>query len=134
MRFRAFNHLFLAYHYKVSKVLGISSKIPESNCHNLLFDVDNVEEKDFGRIMHYFVHHYNRNPFTWYRSNNGFHFIVFKPQTWRQTLKEMVGNPYVDLNWAALGIKRGYFFLQTRERVSAPEGHALTYMRVDRIA
>ena len=98
-----------------------------SDEHYLLFDVDeNVKGCD--TALTWFKEKYGK--IIWYPTHNGIHVIVLKPQAWVDTLKEMMDCPYVDLTWVALGIRRGYFFLQTYRNVSFPNA---TYMVVDRI-
>jgi len=131
MKLRIRNHLLLFYHYNIRKCVGISSKVKGSDdLHYLLFDIDNPE--DCQKACEW-VHHNYPSATIMYESspNGGCHIFVFYKFSWRGLLNEMLYCPYIDLNWYALGIKRGYFFLETRHKLAYPD---VTYMRVDRIA
>ena len=128
MKLRIRNHLLFFYHYKTIQVYGISSKVKNSDEHYLLFDVDD----DVNNAYLWLQDHYENLPHTEYPTHKGFHYIVFKPQSWTKTLKELMDCPYVDKTWIALAIRRGYLFLQTYVKV--PHRAGLTYMRVERLA
>jgi len=128
-KLRFLNHLFFFYHYKVSEVYGISSQVKDlGDAHFLLFDIDNT---DADISLEWFYNTYKSYRKTFYITHNGFHAIVFKAQSFKNTIKEMLDCPYIDKTWVALGIRRGYFFLQTQIRIAYPN---VTYMKVDRIA
>jgi len=69
---------------------------------------------------------------TMYKTKNGFHAIVWKRYSFRDALKELVKTPFIDLRWVAIGIKRGYWFLETPIPIPAPKGIRPNYMKIER--
>jgi hypothetical protein len=47
-----------------------------------------------------------------YETKHGFHAIVFVKLGFREAIKELVKTPYIDLGHVAIGINRGYWFLE----------------------
>jgi len=112
---------------KTRDAYGVKSVIPRTNgIHWLLFDCDNVS---FEVSFRWAIAHY-RNPVVAYPTPHGSHVIVFKPSTFNEAIGELLGNPYADINHVRIGIKRGYWFLETYIPITQKQ---VQYMRIERI-
>jgi hypothetical protein len=66
-----------------------------------------------------------------YDTENGFHVIVFKRFPFREALIELVKTPYIDLNHVCIGVKRGYWFLETKLPIPLIDKN-VEFMKIER--
>lgn len=122
VRFKLFNRVFAFYCFKVRKAYGIKSG---THGHYLLMDFD-IGEEDVVKSMSgvtkegimraVWQNLQSRFPNAdklMYETKHGFHAIVFKQFPLKQAIIEMVKTPYIDLSHVAIGLSRGYWFLET---------------------
>lgn len=107
---------------RVKKVHGI-----RSTPNILLFDVD--EQKTFFEAFHWFCKHYPLSLVMQYATRHGYRVIVVSPfkRTFQQQATVLVNNPFVDMKWVSIGLKRGYWFLESD--VPIPQAR---YMEIER--
>lgn len=101
---------------------GVTSNVPNSGLHYLLFDCDTKPDFD------YFIQRY-KEPIVMYPSAHGWHVIVFQACSFSEAISKMAHCPFADKNHLAIGIKRGYWFLETYVPLFFKE---LKYMRIER--
>jgi len=113
MKLKIGSHLFHFFfkHLKVKKVAGIASG---RKTHFLLMDFDtkDIHIKNIVRLN--LRHRFPHSALCYMETPNGFHVIVWRRFNFRDATRELVSTPYIDLNHVAIGIKRGYWFLETR--------------------
>jgi len=107
---------------------GVTSRIPgvpgyhwfmadlDTQCTNCLMEFEGWLIKMFGA----------QNQIK-YRTQNGYHYIVFYALPFRKLLSLLADAPYVDEKWLIIGVKRGYWFLETHAEL--PDNLPLEYMR-----
>lgn len=124
LTFKRFPFLFQITCMKLRKAYGVRST---SNI--LLFDVD--EQKTFFEAFHWFCKHYPLSLVIQYLTKHGYHVIVVSPfkRTFQQQATVLVNNPFVDMKWVSIGLKRGYWFLESD--VPIPQAR---YMEIERNA
>ncbi len=114
VRFKLFNRVFAFYCFKVRKAYGIKSG---THRHYLLMDFDVDEGKDKNKLAEKIWQNlrtrFPNADMLMYPTKHGFHAIVFQKFAFKQAIVEMVKTPYIDLGHVAIGISRGYWFLET---------------------
>ncbi|RLI42940.1 hypothetical protein DRO69_09845 [Candidatus Bathyarchaeota archaeon] len=110
---------------------GICSIVKdEPSKHHLLLDVD-CKSQDF---LDYLKENYPNVPKIVYSTKNGYHGIIDLHLSLREVSKHIIRCPFTDINWFALGLKRGYWYLEYKTHpvflFNIPD---LTFMRVERI-
>lgn len=117
-RFKILGRVVAFYCFKVRKAYGVKSG---SHGHYLLMDFDVSDALDKQGIMEYVWNNLQgRFPHVdklMYETKNGFHAIVFQRFPFKQAIIEMVKTPYIDLSHVAIGINRGYWFLETKNGI-----------------
>jgi len=107
---------------------GITSRVPGvPNYHWFLADLDTqckrclVEFEDwlYGKLRSYQI--------IKYATKTGYHYIVFYALSFRQMIVLLADAPYVDEKWLRIGVKRGYWFLETHRQL--PDNLPLEYMK-----
>ena len=130
MKLRIHNHLLFFYHKHLRKTYGICSRVKHScNLHYLLFDID-IPKKYLYDALSYFRAQYPNSKKSWYSTPHGIHVIVFEKHSFKNAIRELVECPWVDPKWVAIGIKRGYWFLESHSKIVDDD---LTYMMVERV-
>ena len=137
MKLRIHNHLLFFYHKHIRKTYGICSRVKYScNLHYLLFDIDMIaklhntnEDIPMQDVISYFRAQYPYSKKLWYSTPHGIHVIIFEKHSFKNAIRELVECPWVDLKWVAIGIKRGYWFLESHSKIVDDD---LTYMMVER--
>jgi len=109
IRFKLFNRVFALYWFKVRKAYGIKSG---SSDHYLLMDFDSKDPKIMDMVWWNLRQRFPNADLYMYETKHGFHAIVFKRFSFRRAIEELVRTPYIDLNHVAIGIQRGYWFLE----------------------
>ena len=131
MKLRIHNHLLFFYHKHLRKTYGVCSRVRLSrDLHYLLFDIDIDKDTPVQYVISYFQAKYSYSKKVWYSTPHGIHVIIFEMHSFKNAIKELVECPWVDLKWVAIGIKRGYWFLESHSKVDSED---LTYMMVERI-
>lgn len=124
LRFRLANLLFFFDCFKVRWAYGVSSFTKDDRkLHWLLFDID--DKTRFAEVMRHYKQ-YNRY---FYPTPNGYHVIVLKPCSLIEAARELL--LYSDPVHVAIGLRRGYWFLETHRIVL---NRKLCYMRIERNA
>lgn len=129
---RIFNHLLFFRHKKCRSAFGISSKVKGSDVlHHVMFDID-FDDKGSKKIMpviEWLFDRYHDFEIDWQITPHGMHIIIGKQLRFTACARELLECPFVDTAWVAMGLLRGYWFLETRVPVRFPH---VTYMRVER--
>lgn len=111
---------------KVEWVYGVSSKVPDSDEHFLLFDVD-----DYSCLPDFIGFLIKEGlvvcPHFIYRTPHGFHYICLKRLSFLDTAKLLLSCPCIDFTWFSVGLKRGYWFLRSWTPVPFKE---MSHMRI----
>ena len=91
-------------------------------------------------VLSYFRAQYPNSKKLWYTTPHGIHVIVFEKHSFKNAIRELVECPFIDLKWVAIGIKRGYWFLESHSKVAPKQFYGwekldkdLTYMMVERV-
>lgn len=133
MHIRLGNYTLFFSVFHSRKTYGICSRTRnDQELHYLLFDVDDPLCVPMAR--RYFHDRYYMEGYRCYSYgtvSGGLHTIVLKAQDIYETAIEMLQCPFVDSAHVGIGLKRGYWFLNTYQRIS--DSH-LTYMRIERNA
>jgi len=112
-------------------VVGVASKIRDSDQHYLFFDVDSYDCNGFrGYILRRYV---GKVPVMLSNTPNGVHCIVFRSGSFVDTAREILLAPSVDLTWFAMGLKRGYWFLRDRFPHPICMTYGLTPMKIEMV-
>jgi len=132
------NKIFLSFTIqKVRKAIGIYS-ITKSNPlkHYALFDLDTKEKDKVLKSIRYMHKKCTKaQDFFICETKNGFHMIAFQKYTLIELGKLLLLCPNIDLSWLAIGLKRGYWFLENYKELPKPlqEMYNLNYGEVERI-
>lgn len=95
----------------------------------MLFDVDEENKFDVSLLEKYI----QKYPMFVYKTpHNGTHVLVYKPQSFIETAKEMLDFKYLDFAWFSIGLRRGYWYLENYKPI--PFWNDLTYMEIERNA
>jgi len=133
------HHLFFSLYFGFHRPsYGVSSIVKGSGyLHHYLLDCD-CKNPDF---LVWVKNNFNGITKVIYETENGYHLLCDIHLSFRDMAKEIIKSPFVDINWFALGLKRGYWFLEFKPKngklVSAlnlKNFNDLTFMRVERIA
>lgn len=109
LNLRLGNLKLLADLRKVKWRYGVTSKVPDSDLHYLLCDVDDTKEKFF----EWFIEKgFNRYPNCGYFTPHGLHFVSLYRSSFGEIAKHLVDCESIDRTWISIGIKRGYWFLR----------------------
>ena len=121
---RVGNYLFRFSAHKVAPVLGVSSQVAwDKTRHWLLADFDgDLPNPELALSKFHFS----------YKTPHGYHGILFKSATFAETAKRLLSIDGIDKTWVSIGIKRGYWFLRTYERVPIQFAGLCTFMKVER--
>lgn len=120
--------------YTKRKAIGISSLYPENpEWHYGIFDIDTQEERE--RVETYLMKWYGRIDFA-YETKKGLHYMVFSPNPFILTASIILGCPDIDLSWFAIGLKRGYWFIENYSPIPKKLRlkYPIHYMKIDRIS
>lgn len=128
VRFKLFGRVFAFYCFKVRKAYGVKSG---SQNHVLLMDFDNGNPIKFYTVRKNLMERFPNVPIIMYKTKHGFHAIVFKRFGFRRAVEEMVKTPFIDLNHVAIGISRGYWFLETPQPIPRLT-RDVEFMRIER--
>lgn len=124
----------LRYAYGISSIVNNTnrakiSKCPTMQLHYTLLDIDQQpKQSTYDEIFDYLCETQD-SPFIITQSKRGFHAIVFNALPFHKTAENMLSVPYCDRNFVAIGIKRGYWFLETYIPIFLEN---LAYMRIER--
>lgn len=137
VRFKVGRWVLAFYGFKVRKAYGIKSG---THSHYLLMDFDAEDglSKE-GLMEHVWSNLRQRFPHDdvyMYPTKHGFHAIVFRKFPLKHAIVEMVKTPYIDLKHVAIGIMRGYWFLETPLGIPEPyfQRHQdLEFMVIERV-
>jgi len=110
---------------KLRKAYGICSKVRGCNgYHYLLFDCDDKFNFDW------FLDHF-KEPMVCYKTAHGHHVIVFKKVWFSAVPSALLECPFIDNAFVSIGIKRGYWFLESPPFFTVKHVQA-TIMRIER--
>ena len=119
---------------RLKHVKGLNSRVPDTTFHYPLFDCDNPTS--LNALRKWINRRYGEYPVTSYRTPNGFHVILWMPSSFGHCcyiLGDACEHGFSDRTHFALGVKRGYWFLQSYDtKVSPPKGLECRYMRIER--
>jgi len=131
-----FKNLKFGWHFKfeinVMKTTkwryGITSRIPGVEGHHwFVADLDTQCQPCIREFEKWLYDKLGQNHVVKYRTQNGYHYIVFYGLTFRKLLALLADAPHIDEKWLKIGVKRGYWFLETHEQL--PDNLPLEYMR-----
>ncbi len=135
MRLFLKNHFFL-FSFNLARLrsaYGVCSYVPQTmrRLHYPLIDYDESDGKDLFDYMRKEV------PYAsfCYPSRHGFHAIVFNAMSFYETAGFLSTCRFADKNHVAIGLKRGYWFLEQRNQPIPRvflEKYPLTFMRIER--
>lgn len=111
---------------------GKNSKLGRGRSHFLLMDFDLDNPILFNTVKWNLRARFPTTKITIYKTRGGFHAIVWKRFSFRKAVIELIKTPFIDLNHVAIGIKRGYWFLETLVLVTAPFNLRPLYMKIER--
>lgn len=122
--------------FRKREVVGVNSKVPfavkkgESREHYHLFDIDDALSPEF-------VDFWKREamgdyPHYSYRSPRGVHIISFRRGAFPEVVERILRNPTTDQKWVGIGVKRGYFFLESYSLPPIWTRKQLSFMRIQR--
>jgi len=122
---------------KMRYAYGISSIVPDTRQNNIfhnprmqlhypMFDCD---DQDKARDFEDYISATAEAAYILYPSKHGVHAIIFSPMPFQEVVSTLLACPYVDPSYVAIGIKRGYWFLENHVPV---ESKRVTYMRIER--
>jgi len=108
---------------KIRKAIGLTSFVPNNpQKHWLLCDWDEKPHK--GWINHCDI---------FYKTPHGYHGIKFSPHTLTETAQILL-EWECDINHVALGLKRGYWFLENWKPIPPKYWHKCVFMEIERNA
>lgn len=120
--------------FKVKDVVGLRSGF---QTHHILLDFDSKNQMVELDVMNYIDDRWKGEHVRYYPTPNGFHVIVFKRHSFRRAVREMILTPHVDLMHVAMGMRRGYWYLDTwgKTGFDLPEGleKNLNWMKIERV-
>lgn len=105
--------------FKTRKAYGIKSLLKNGH-HIILIDVDSKtwDPLEIEAICEFL---YQNDKWTWYPTDHGFHIIVWRQCPKWEAIQEMLEFPGLDLGWMGIGLKRGYWFLETPRPLKIPK-------------
>ena len=112
---------------------GVKSRIPKRFEHWVLLDIDDPNISSFAKALFYCYTrrvYGSRDPIIFYRTLHGFHAILFSRHSFKFLSAFLPTVPFIDKTWCALGSRRGYWFLLTPQKVKAPLGCQISYMKI----
>lgn len=113
VRFKVGRWVFAFYGFKVRKAYGIESRVKDNNgLHHLLMDFDVKDQRIINLVWENLRRRFPNSDLFMYETAHGFHAIVFAHLGFREAIQELVRTPYIDLQHVAIGISRGYWFLE----------------------
>lgn len=136
-RFKLFGRVFVFYCFKVRYAYGVQSRVEGSeDLHYLLMDFDEKNPRIMSLVWENLRMRFPNSDIFLYETKHGFHAIVFAKFSFREAVKELVKTPYIDLNHVAIGISRGYWFLENPQCIPRKiwEKHPdLQFMKIERV-
>lgn len=130
---RVFSHIFLldCSFKEVKPVCGIRSNTVD-NLHHLLIDCDGIEKFEFAKT--WAVQSFPLSKVFYYRTVHGFHIIVDTHHGFSYTAYILLECGFADINYVINGIRRGYWFLEVKNKDVANEleKHDFLYMVIER--
>lgn len=124
---KRFPFLFSVSISKLRYAYGVCSNVPNTEkLHYPLIDCDECENAP--RLYDWLRSNCGEG-FVFYPSKKGYHAIVFAKLSFPECAKFLTGCPYSDKSHVALGIKRGYWFL---ESYIPMVGMPVSMMRIER--
>jgi len=120
--------------WRVRKAYGVTSFASKSQgTHYLFMDFDDLEVNAQEEISTFLAANFPDSNAVKYSTTHGFHILVFKEQSFEDTLLSLLRVPYIDVGYVAAGLKRGYWFLEQENRpLGRFRGINLNYMRIER--
>jgi hypothetical protein len=139
---RVHNTLFSLVITNAKPCVGVSSFVPtqdnfrkqlsaELRLHYPLIDADGTTQEDLSN----FLYACELTPFLCYSTQHGSHAIILNEMSFQQTVQTLLACPYSDRVHIAMGIKRGYWFLDTKTHPFTREElklYNLSTMRIER--
>jgi len=123
LKFKAGPLLFNLTILKTRKAIGITSFTPEDPTkHWLLCDWDDLPPEWAEKYCDIF-----------YKTPHGYHGIIFEAHTLKETAQILLENE-CDVNHVALGLKRGYWFLENWKPIPPEYWHKCVFMEIERNA
>lgn len=131
---RVGNVIFSFKIWRVREAYGVSSFASKSQgTHYLLMDFDDLESNAQEEISRFLAANFPDSNAVKYRTTHGFHVLVFKEQSFEDTLLSLLRVPHIDVGYVASGLKRGYWFLEQENRpLRNFRGIKLNYMKIER--
>ncbi|MEM1562953.1 MAG: hypothetical protein QW734_07935 [Candidatus Bathyarchaeia archaeon] len=137
VRFKVGRRVFAFYCFKVRRAYGVESRVKGNDgLHHLLMDFDVKDERIINLVWENLRRRFPNADIFMYETAHGFHAIVFVHLGFREAIKALVCTPYIDLQHVAIGINRGYWFLENPQCIpnAIVKRHPdLSFMAIERV-
>jgi len=127
LRLRLGNTILEIRAKRLREAIGIASfNRFDRNLHHALFDIDGGT-KQLMEALDYINLFYEE--WSVHKTPNGFHVVTYdKPTSFLDCANILMNCPNIDFTYVIVGLKRGYWFLETRDKIVGP----FTYMKIER--
>lgn len=137
VRFKVGRWVLAFYGFKVRKAYGVESRVKgQSDLHHLLMDFDTKDNRIMRLVWENLRRRFPNADLFMYETAHGFHAIVFVHLGFREAIQELVRTPYIDLQHVAIGVNRGYWFLENPQCIPnaiVKRHQDLAFMVIERV-